>query len=158
MDDQTKTDFPSENKTAQESTNKDTTNQADVIISLEQLIKGHASNIDRLKVELKKYKEMLDDIFTNDSVYKDHLEKVKEATKIKTATKQQILKRPDVSDLANKIKDMKISVKELEGALSEYLREYQRMTGTNQIEGENGEIMEIVYVAKLVKKSARYQS
>ena len=138
MDDQTKTDLPNEDKTVQENTNKDTTNQADVIINLEQLIKGHASNIDRLKVELKKHKEMLDDIFNNDSVYKDHSEKVKEATRIKTATRQQILKRPDVSVLANKLKDMKISVKELEGALSEYLREYQKMTGVNEIEAENG--------------------
>ena len=42
--------------------------------------------------------------------------------------------------------------------LSDYLREYQRLSGSNEIEGEDGELREIVYTAKLVKKSAQFSS
>ena len=123
-----------------------------VIIELEGSIKGHLSAIDRLSEELKKHREMLEDIFTNDSTYQQHSEQAKEATKIKTKTKQQILKQPHVADISNKVKDMRSELKELKEALSDYLREYQRLSGVNEIEGDDGEIREIVYVAKLVKK------
>ena len=42
---------------------------------------------------------------------------------------------------------------ELNEGLSDYLREYQRLSGSNEIEGEDGELRTIVYVAKLVRKS-----
>ena len=48
---------------------------------------------------------------------------------------------------------MKSEQSELKTGLSDYLREYQRLSGSNEIEGEDGEVREIVYVAKLVKKS-----
>jgi hypothetical protein len=131
------------------------TGDAEIILNLENLIKNHVSNIDRLKETLKKNKEMLDDIFLNDQTYKLHCDKVKEAGKVRANTKAQIMKQPNVFDLAKKIKEMQAERKELEGALSDYLREYTRLSGTNEIEGEDGEVREIVYTAKLVKKSSR---
>jgi hypothetical protein len=47
------------------------------------------------------------------------------------------------------------ATKELDTALSDYLREYMRMSGTNEIETEDGDVREIVYVAKLIKKASR---
>lgn len=128
-------------------------NQASVLMNLERLIKSHIASIDKLTQDLAEYRQMLEDIFNNDSTYKDHLEKAKEATKIKTSTKQQILKQPQPANLANKIKSMGSELKELKNALSDYLKEFQRMSGLNEIEGEDGEIREIVYTAKLIKKS-----
>jgi hypothetical protein len=40
----------------------------------------------------------------------------------------------------------------MDTALSDYLREYERLSGTNQIETDDGHIHEIVYIAKLLKK------
>lgn len=128
-------------------------NQASVLMNLERLIKSHIASIDKLTQDLAEYRQMLEDIFNNDSTYKDHLEKAKEAAKIKTATKQQILKQPQPANLANKVKSMGSELKELKNALSDYLKEFQRMSGLNEIEGEDGEIREIVYTAKLIKKS-----
>jgi hypothetical protein len=128
---------------------------AEVITNLDNLIKTHVTRIDNLKVEAKKFKEMLDDALANDSTYKLHDDEAKKAAKVKSATKAQILQQPGVAATAEKVKSSRAEIKELEAALSDYLREYQRLTGVNEIEGADGEVREIIYVAKLVKKSSR---
>ncbi|KKR83803.1 MAG: hypothetical protein UU73_C0003G0238 [Candidatus Daviesbacteria bacterium GW2011_GWA1_41_61] len=138
-----------DNKTAGDGKDQ---SQASVLINLEQLIKSHISGVDRLKEEVTKHKGMLDDILANDQTYKEHTERAKEASKIKAATRAQIMKQPQVAELAEKVKSMKVEINEMEDALSDYLKEYQRMSGVNEIEGEDGEVREIVYVAKLIKK------
>lgn len=134
-----------------------TTQSADptVLTDLENLIKGHISGIDKRKDELKKNKEMLSDILVNDPTYQEHEKTAKEANKVKSATKMQLLKAPNAAQLVSKIKTEISEVKEMDTALSDYLREYQRMTGSNEIEGDDGQVREIIYVAKLVKKSSK---
>lgn len=127
-------------------------NGGTVIIELEGLIKTHISQVDKVSDALRKHKEMLDDIFNNNPTYKQHMDAVKEATRIKNNTRQEIMKQPQVAELAEKVKDMKFELKDLKGALSDYLREYQKMSGVNEIEGEDGQMREIIYEAKLIKK------
>lgn len=123
-----------------------------VIINIEQLIKTHISSIDRLETEVRKYAEMLQDIFTNDETYQKHDKESKLAAKIKSGTKQEILKQQHAKLTSDKVKTLKSEVKELEKALSDYLREYQRLTGVNEIEGEDGQVREIIHFAKLVRR------
>ncbi len=127
----------------------------DVLLNLETLIKSHITGIETRKDQLKKHKHMLDDILSNDPTYSIHSEKAKEASKLKSSTKAQIMQRPDTADLAGKIKEFSIEIKEMNAALSDYLREYGRISGTNEITGEDGEVREIVYVAKLVKRNPK---
>ncbi len=127
-------------------------NAGTVIIELEGLIKTHISQVDKVADALRKHKEMLDDIFNNNPTYKQHQDAVKEATRIKNNTRQEMMKQPQVAELSDKVKDMKTELKDLRGALSDYLREYQRMSGVNEIEGEDGQLREIIYEAKLIKK------
>ncbi len=131
----------------------DKDNGATVIINLEALIKNHITSIANLKEEVKKHKEIIDDILNNDPTFKKHSEEAKEASRIKTATKNQLLKQPHAADISEKLKSTRSELKEQQDALSDYLGEYQRLSGVNEIEGEDGEVREIVYVAKLVKKS-----
>lgn len=132
-----------------ETPNEDVT----VLLSLEQLIKSHISTIDKLSIELKKHKEMLEDSYNSDAVYQEHALAAKEAAKVKAQTRSQIMKQPANVVLSNKIKSMSAEVKEKKLSLSDYLLEYQRMTGINEIEGEDGELREIVNVAKAIKRS-----
>src|SRR6185312_9147462 len=126
--------------------------QATVLLSLEQLIKNHIGSIDKLKDETRKHRQMLEDAFLNDQVYQEHMKIAKEATKQKSATKQTIMKQPANVVLSNKVKSMTNELKEKQMALSDYLLEYQRMTGVNEIEGDDGEVREIVNNARVVKK------
>ena len=123
-------------------------------LEMEGLIKNHIASIDKLKAETKQFKQMIEDVLLNDAVYKDHDQKAKEAAKIKGATKKQIMSQPAVASTVSKLKDTQARVKELSNALSEYLREYTRLTGTNEIEGLDGEVREIIFLAKVVKKSS----
>ena len=50
-----------------------------------------------------------------------------------------------------KIKDNQQQLKELKIALSDYLSQYVKLSGTNQIEGPDGVVRQIIYTAKLVK-------
>lgn len=127
---------------------------SEILLNMESLIKGHISTIDKLTEESRKLKSMLDDIFANDPTYQEHDKAAKEAAKVKSGTKQQILKQPQAADLDKKLKELKSELKENQGSLSDYLQEYARMSGVNEIEGDDGEVREIVYNARLIKKSS----
>jgi hypothetical protein len=130
-------------------------NAATVLLDLEQTIKNHIADIDKRKAELKQQREMMESALMNDETYRTHTEEAKKAAKVKLKTKFQILQLPANKQLADKIKELAAEVKELDGALSDYLREYQRMSGSSEIETDDGEVREIIYIAKLVKKSSR---
>lgn len=115
-------------------------------------INNHVLSLENNRTELKKLREMLDSALTNDPTYKNHADEAKAAIKIKSATRQEILKNNSLAEIVLKIKDLTAEIKEKDAALSDYLREYQRQTGSDEIEAANGEVQEIVYVARLVKK------
>lgn len=150
------TDSPVEDAdiVTQEPTTSDTAT-ADTVLELEQMIKNSVTTIDRNKHELKKLKEMLESALLNDEPYRQASEKVKEAGKEKGKAKATVMQNPATKQLADKVKDLTQENKDLVSAQSEYLREYARLSGTNEIEGEDGEVREIIYVAKLVKKPKR---
>lgn len=134
---------------------ENTGSDAVLLVRIEEMIKTHLSQIDTLAEDISKHKDIVDDIFVNDATFQEHDKIAKEAAKVRSKTKAEIMKRPDVADLSNKLKTLKSEKKELSEGLSDYLREYQRLSGSNEIEGNDGEIREIVYSAKLVKKSSR---
>lgn len=127
-------------------------NDATVLLSIESLIKEHASNIDKGRSELKKYREMLESALLNDETYRLHTEKVKEVVKVKSATKSQIMQIPGNKELAEKVREIAGGIKDAQNELSDYLREYLRISGSTEIEAEDGEVCEIVSTAKLVKR------
>ena len=128
---------------------------ADTVLELEQMIKTNVTTLDRNKTELKKLKEMLESALLNDEPYRTASEKAKEAAKVKGKAKLAVMENQATRQVADKIKDMTTENKELMQAQSEYLREYARLSGTNEIEGEDGDVREIIYIAKLVKKAKR---
>lgn len=129
------------------------TSDAIVITNLQNLIYETLSKIDKLTEEVKPLDEMVSNVLENDEIYRKHVEEAKEANKVKNATKAEIMKRPDVSNIYSKIKEKKSEYKEAKESLSEYLQEYSRLTGQRQFETPEGVVQEIVYTAKLVKRS-----
>jgi hypothetical protein len=123
----------------------------EVVINMESMIKNYHSSISKLKEETKKQKEMLDDIFANDPTFQDHSDKSKSASTLLKQTKAEVLKRPQASELNEKVKNGKAEIKELQGAMSDYLQEYARMSGVSEIEMEDGTVMKIQFEAKLVR-------
>lgn len=124
----------------------------DVIINLEALIKTQTIAIDKTREKLKEQKQMLEDAFQNDPTYIEHEKLAKEAAKVKGKTKSEITKQPAVSILSQKVKDLSLDLKDKQASVSDYLKEYQRLTQVTEIEVEVGDVREIVNVPKLVKK------
>lgn len=129
--------------------------ESSVLLNMESMIKTLISSTDKLRDELELNKGMLDDILDNDPTFKEHSDLAKEAAKVKSNTKREVLKQPQAAELAGKVQSLRSQIKENKASLSDYLREYQRMSGVNEIEGEDGEVREIVFIAKLVNKSFR---
>lgn len=125
---------------------------ATILESLESLIRENLSKVSKLQTELKQQKEMLDSVLENDETYKQHFEGAKSAAKVKSATKSEILKRPEVGHVNSKVKELTSEIREAKESLNSYLPEYQRLSGSNEIDDENGEPMQIVYQARLVRR------
>lgn len=126
-----------------------------VLTSLESLIRQHVSSIAANKAELKKLREMIASALSNDETYKLHEEEAKKAAKVKAATKSELLKSPANKAIADKANELATEIKEADASLTEYLREFARLTGSKEFETDDGEVREIVFVAKLVKRSSR---
>lgn len=126
--------------------------QALLVKRLEEMVKNHITSIDKIKKELSERRDMLKASFENDPTYQEHAEEAKKTAKIKSKTKAEILKRPEVAQIADKVKTLSQELRELNSALSDYLSEFQRASGINEIEGTDGEIRQIVFVAKLAPK------
>lgn len=128
---------------------------AAILLNLEEMIKNYIQSLDQLREEKNKLQEMFEDSFVNNPVYRENAEKAKEALKVKATTRQQIASQPSVIALAQKVKGLNSDIKERQVALSDYLLEYQRLTGANEIEDAEGQIREIINSAKLVKRTAK---
>jgi hypothetical protein len=126
------------------------------LFTIENLIKTHISHIETVKVELGKQVEMMNDVLNNDAGFKEAADEGKEINKKKAEAKQNVLKSPSNASLNQKIKDMRQELKELKGALSGYLQQYQKIADTDQIESEDGEVRQIVYSAHLVKLTSKF--
>ncbi len=130
------------------------TDQSNVVLSLDEMIKAHIASIEKMREELKKHREMLEDTYANDPSYREKTEEVKKVQKARLEVKQRIMQQPSVSQISAKVRSTSAELKEKQTALSDYLLEYQRLSGANQIEGLDGQVREIVQVARLVKKTS----
>lgn len=130
--------------------------RVDTMLSLEELIKNHIESIDKLRDEIKKLREMFEDSFNNNPTYREHSERNKQVAKERNSVRQQIAKQPSVATVAQKLKDLRFDMSEQMKTLSDLLQDYHEQTGATQIEARNGQLMEIVSTAKLVRKNTKY--
>ncbi len=126
-------------------------NQVANLLSIESLINASTARFDTLDNEYHEQKSMLDSIFDSDDEYQEVAQEAQKQAKLKTIAKQKVMARPEAAHLVEKIKDAQIQIKELKTAMSDYLAQYVTLSGTNQIEGPDGVLRQIIYTAKLVK-------
>ena len=125
--------------------------QAVNLMNIESLINASTARFDILQKEYQEQKSMLDSILDSDVEYQEAAQEAKKLAKVKTIAKQKVMARPESAQLVEKIKDAQIQLKELKTAMSDYLAQFVVLSGTNQIEGPDGILRQIIYTAKLVK-------
>jgi len=121
------------------------------LINCESLINSAIVRHDTLKKETVDLKSQLDSILENDDEYQTLCEEVNKLSKLKKIAKQKVMQHQEVATLNEKIKDGNCQIKEIKTALSDYLAQYVSLSGTNQIELNDGVIRQILTSAKLVK-------
>jgi len=125
----------------------------DELLNLENLIKNYIARLESLKQEYQKQRGLFRDSFESDVVYQEQEKAAQQATQLKLETKKRILSQPPLAELSKKLEEMRDEIKELEASLSDYLFQYQKLTGANEIEGADGETRLIVNTVKLVKSA-----
>ncbi len=124
-------------------------------LNLESLIHRFLKDIEAARQRVKEKKTMLDAAYENDAEYAQAMQKVKEANKVKKGIQQKIQQQPAIKMLADEVNKQKEDLKDLQQGLSQYLRQYEEKTGSRFFTTEDGEMMEIVIVRKLVRKSEK---
>jgi oligoribonuclease (3'-5' exoribonuclease) len=125
------------------------------LVSVESLINSYNARLDTLQTEQKQLKEMLNAVLDNDVDYQVTAKEALKQTKLKTLAKQKVLKLPQAAQTVDKLRESQMQIREIKTALSDYLSQYVTLSGTNQIEGIDGVLRQIVYTAKLVKLSGK---
>lgn len=123
------------------------------IVELTALINRYEGDMKKMRDNLKIQAGMLRDAVEGDAGYHELDTQSKDLQKKKTEIKQKVMKTQAMEAVVAKIEEYKSEIKDAKEMLSGYLEEYQRVAGTNIIEGENGEIKEIVPQYRLVKRN-----
>ena len=126
-------------------------NTAGNLLSIESLINNYNARFEEIQKEFKQHKEMMNGILENDDEFQTINEEASKQAKLKTIAKQKVLKQPEAAKLQDKIKEYQSQIREIKTALSDYLGQYVALAGTNQIEGPDGVVRQIIYTAKLIK-------
>lgn len=126
-------------------------NQAQTILNIESLINTATVRLDEISRQLQEEKGMIDALLENNAEYQEIEKEAKKQAKLKTSAKQNVLSAPEAKSTLDKLKENQMQAKELKIALSDYLAQYVALSGTNQIEGPDGVVRQIIYTAKLVK-------
>lgn len=132
---------------------KDDGNSVESMTAVENLIKRKLSQIEELREVGGTYKEMVDGFLENDEEFIQLSDNAKEAARAKGARKKELLGKQEISATVEKLRENQAELKELKQSLSANLSDFQRLSGASQIELEAGDLRQIVYVAKLVKRS-----
>ena len=126
-------------------------NQALNIINTESLINTASSRLNDLTYEAKEYKSILDEILESDTEFQEIDKEAKKQAKLRAIARQKALNTPGAKTNIDKLKETLTQLREVKTALSDYLAQYVKISGSNQIEGPDGVVRRIIYTAKLVK-------
>jgi hypothetical protein len=125
-------------------------NKALDIMQIENMINSQMVDIDKKRDDVKLLKSTFDDAFKNDAKYREFDDKVKEANRLKTTYKQAMMKDAAIAQANSAFLNGRDELKDMQMALSDYLKEYHRVTGLTQFETSDGQMLEIVQSFKLV--------
>ena len=126
-------------------------NQVQNLLNIESLINTATVRLDEISKQLQEQKSMIDALLENNAEYQEIEKEAKKQAKLKNSAKQNVLSAPEAKSTLDKLKENQMQAKEFKIALSDYLAQYVALSGTNQIEGPDGVVRQIIYTAKLVK-------
>jgi len=122
------------------------------LLAIEDLIKGYLADIAATKEKLKAHKEMVKSTIEQDKDYSVVAEKHNAVKKEVAKVKETLVKNPAITSAQLKVNELQTELKDAQSALSDYLNQYIQLTQTSEFVGPDGEVLQIVRSAKLVKR------
>ena len=126
-------------------------NQAQNLLNIESLINSATVRLDEITKQLHEQKGMIDALLESNTEYQEIEKEAKKQAKLRAQARQKALNTPGAKTNIDKLKETKTQLREVKIALSDYLAQYVKISGSNQIEGPDGVVRQIIYTAKLVK-------
>jgi len=106
--------------------------------AIENLIRSTYESIQRIKAERRKKTEMVQSTLLNDAQYRLVNEQHKELGRKKLIEKSRVFSNETTKKLIAETKDMAKELKERKSAMSAYIEEYKKKTGSSSIEMLDG--------------------
>jgi chromosome segregation ATPase len=122
----------------------------EALTSLQNIIERNASELDRIKEELKVERESLKNVFENDSELAHAEEEAKAATIQLKERKSKLQTSPQATQLKAKITELNEQKKEVEEALNNHLLNLYQITGTQTFDVSDGSQREFKVRASLI--------
>lgn len=128
---------------------------AETLQSLEKVIERNANQLDEMKDELKKRRQMLKNYFENDTQLAEVEEQAIEYKNQVKERKASLQFEPQVVDLQVKIKELRERQKETQETLSNHLVNHHRMTNSTSFDTSDGDQWEYQIQARIKAKPKR---
>lgn len=125
---------------------------ADTLISLQNLIEGHALELTKIDAELREKREAMKNVFENDATLSDKKEEIEQYNQQYKERKSQLQNNPQVISLKVDVADLNEQKKDLEETLSSHLINYHSLTNSTSFDTSEGDQWEFVIKAKIKKK------
>lgn len=125
---------------------------AETLQSLEKLIERHANQLEEIKDELRKRRQMLRDYLANDEELEAAKTEAKELKQKAKARKAKVEEEPQAKETGLKIKELKKRRKELKESLSNHLVNHHRLTNSNSFDTSDGTQWEYAIKARVKSK------
>ncbi len=120
-------------------------------------VRTYAGDIDETASRVKLLKEQQAEVLENMPAYEDYIRAKEDLERAAEHLKSSLLQNGKYNDLAEKLADEKVVLKDQRGILSSYLLEHYRLTGERQIEMSEHDAREIKFTGKLGKE-VKYQT
>jgi hypothetical protein len=127
----------------------------EALTSLQNIIERNASELDRIREELKIERESLKNVFENDSELAHAEEEATAVTQQLKERKAKLQSSPQATQIKTKITELNDQKKEIEEALNNHLLNLYQITGTKTFDASDGSQREFKIRASLLggKKS-----
>lgn len=129
---------------------------AETLLSLQNVIERNVSELDRLKEQMKSYRESMKNIMDNDETLSDAQDQVTAISQKVKERKAQLQSSQEVNQLKANIAEITERKKEIEEALNTHLLNIYQLTGVKTFDTSTGETREFEIRASV--KSGRKQA
>ena len=129
------------------------TEEKSVLANIEGMVKNHFDILQKTSTALTEAKEMLEDSLMADDTFRTAKHTVKLAQKDLAQARSSLLKKPQLAELNQKIRDLRHEKKSTQLSLFDYAAEYYRQSGADEIEAEDGTVLKIVVQGKVYSKA-----